>query len=156
MTAISWEGNLDPDGPPITPRVVAEAVIAGSCFGSSVLLYDATSEGAAPWPIVSGRVVTVALLLGFALATRRAVTPGPSLRFAAVAGLGDTFANVTLLLATSAATTTSELSVVAVITAFFPAGTVIWARFWLHEPFGPVRVAGLGLGLAAITLMTLG
>ena len=156
VVTISWEGNLDPDGPPITPRVIAEAMIAGCCFGSIVLLYDATDGDAAPWPIVSGRVVTVALLLAFALVSNKGVRPGASIGFAAVAGLGDTFANVTLLLATNEAVTSSELSVVAVIAAFFPAGTVIWARFFLHERLGPVRLAGLGLGLVAIALMTLG
>ena len=156
VIAISWEGNLDPDGPAITPRAIGEAVIAGACFGSIVLLYDSTSDGSAPWPIVSGRVVTTGLLLMFAMAFRKPVSPGTSLRFAALAGIGDTFANVTLLLAASAAVGSSELSVVAVLTAFFPAATVLWARFMLHEQLGPVRIGGLSLGLAAIALMTLG
>jgi len=156
VVAISWEGNLDPNGPAITGRVIGEAVIAGACFGSIVLLYDAAAEGSAPWPIVSGRVVTTVLLLFFALAMRRPVTPGSSLRLAALAGIGDTFANVTLLLATSAAVGSSELSVVAVVTAFFPAATVLWARVLLHERLGRVRIGGLGLGLAAIAFMTLG
>jgi len=50
----------------------------------------------------------------------------------------------------------SELSVVAVLSAFFPAATVVWARFMLHERLGPIRIGGLSLGLVAIALMTLG
>jgi drug/metabolite transporter (DMT)-like permease len=92
----------------------------------------------------------------FALAFRKPVSPGTSLKFAALAGIGDTFANVTLLLAASAAVGSSELSVVAVLSAFFPAATVVWARFMLHERLGPIRIGGLSLGLVAIALMTLG
>lgn len=156
VIAISWEGNLDLNGPAISVRVIVEAVLAGACFGSIVLLYDAASEGSAPWPIVSGRLVTTAILLAFALLMRNPVSPGTSLKFAAIAGLGDTFANMTLLLATTAAVDGSQLSVVAVLSAFFPAATVVWARFMLHERLGPVRVSGLALGLAAIVFVTLG
>lgn len=154
VLAISWEGGTV--DAPVTARIVISAVVAGVCFGSIVLLYDATSSDSAPWPIVSGRVVTFAMLLGFALWRRGPLKPVGSLRFAAIAGIGDTAANLTLLLATSAAVTSNELSVVAVITAFFPAATVIWARIVLDERMGPVRIAGLGLGLGAVVLMTLG
>jgi len=96
------------------------------------------------------------LLVGYALARRQPLSPGPTLRHSAIAGLGDTFANVTLLFATGIAVGSRELSVVAVVSAFFPAATVIWARFSLQETLGRVRLAGLTLGLAAIALMTLG
>jgi len=156
VVAISWEGNLAAVSRTVTRRVIGEATVAGTCFGSIVLLYDQASEGSSPWPIVSGRVVTTALLLGLALVQRKPLTPGPSLGFAVIAGLGDTLANMTLLIATSEAVGSSELSVVAVVSAFFPAATVLWARFTLHEPLGPVRLCGLALGLAAVALMTLG
>lgn len=156
VVTISWEGNPSGLGRVVTRRVIGEAIVAGACFGSIVLLYDQASEGSSPWPIVSGRVVTTLLLLGLALAQRKPITPGASLGFAVVAGLGDTFANMTLLIATSEAVGASELSVVAVVSAFFPAATVLWARFTLHEPLGPVRLCGLALGLLAVALMTLG
>lgn len=159
VVAISWEGNLDVDGAPITARVIGEAILAGCCFGSIVLIFDAASDGSAPWPIVSGRLVTTTVLLLFAYSRRRPILPtgiDRSVKFAAIAGLGDTFANVTLLLATNEAVGSAELSVVAVVSAFFPAATVIWARFLLREPLGPIRLFGLALGLGAITLMTVG
>lgn len=156
VVAISWEGNPSAAGHAVTARVLGEAIVAGTCFGSIILLYDQVSDGAAPWPIVSGRLVTTALLLGLALIQRKPITPGASIGFAVAAGLGDTFANLTLLLATNKAVGAGELSVIAVIAAFFPAATVLWARFALKEPLGPIRLAGLALGLFAVALMTLG
>jgi len=155
VVAISWEGSPG-DGPSLSPAVVAAAIVAGACFGSIVLFYDATSQDGAPWPVVGGRVVSTATLLAFALVRRQPVSPGPTLKFSAIAGLGDTAANVTLLAATGLAVSSSELSVVAVIASFYPAATVLWARFSLNEQLGPIRLAGLGLGLAAIAFMTLG
>lgn len=169
VVAISWEGNLASGGPPVTAQTIGSAVIAGMCFGSIVLIYDATSGTSAPWPIVSGRVVTVVLLLLFAVfgPSRRTRNRVPLDRFshgsrrsvvgfAAIAGLGDTFANVTLLLATNEAVGSGELSVVAVVTALFPAATVVWARLMLDEPLGRVRIGGLILALAAVSMMTIG
>lgn len=156
VVAISWQSGLREEALSLSPRVLGAAVIAGACFGSLVLMYDATSETTAPWPVVSGRFVTTLFLIGFALVRKTPLSPGSALGFAAVAGLGDTFANVTLLLATSSAVGSSELSVVAVVSAFYPAATILWARFGLDEPLGPVRLAGLALGFAAIALMTLG
>lgn len=168
VVAISWEGNLAGDGPPVTARTIGSAIVAGTCFGSIVLVYDATSETSAPWPIVSGRVVTVVLLIVFVLARPRPSENALSghrladgsrrsaLGFATVAGLGDTFANVTLLLATNEAVGSGELSVVAVVTALFPAATVVWARLMLDEPLGRVRIGGLILALVAVSMMTLG
>lgn len=105
---------------------------------------------------MSGRVLTTLALLALALYRNQQWSPGQTLGFAAVAGLGDTFANVTLLLATSKATGSAELSIVGVVAAFYPAATVLWARFALREALGPVRIAGLAMGAGAVVLMALG
>jgi len=155
VVAISWE-SADTDGPSLSPQIGAAAILAGICFGSIILIFDATSDESAPWPIVGGRLTTTVLLIAYAVARRQPLSPGPAIRYSAIAGLGDTFANVTLLFATTIAVGSRELSVIAVISAFFPAATVLWARFSLNEHLGRVRLAGLGLGLAAIALMTVG
>lgn len=155
VITISWERPTEGDST-VTGRLIAASILAGACFGSIILIYDATQEGTAPWPIVSGRLTTVVLLLALLTLRKQQLAVGGSLGLCAGAGLGDTFANVTLLYATSAATTAGELSIVAVITSLYPAATVICARAFLHERFGTVRLVGLGLGLAAVALMTLG
>lgn len=139
----------------VTVPVLAAAVFAGVGFGSLVIFYDATSGLSAPWPVASGRLATTLLLLAFAFGRRSNIAPGIGFGFAALAGIGDTFANVTLLWATGLADGT-ELSVVAVLAAFYPAATVLLARVVLHEKLGAVRAAGLALGFVSIALLTLG
>lgn len=156
----SWRGTSDgPESPhstaPITPLLVGVSLLAGSCFGTLLLLYDATEDDGAPWPVVSGRVVTTGLLLAFSATRKLPLSPGSATGFVVVAGIGDTFANVTMLLAAGAAVGSRELAAVAVLVAFYPAATVLWARLALGERLGPVRSAGLVLAAAAVVLMTL-
>lgn len=155
VIAISWERSSNGDSP-ITARLIASTILAGACFGSIVLIYDATAEATAPWPIVSGRIVTTLILFALIAGRKQELGHGGALGLCAAAGIGDTVANVTLLFATSAAATSAELSIVAVIAALYPAATVLWARALLKERFGIVRVIGLGLALTAVSLMTLG
>ena len=156
VVATSWQTNSSTILHAVTPQLVGAALLAGCCFGALLLLYDTTEDDGAPWPIVSGRVVTTAVLISFSLMAKRSLSPGKGIRFAALAGIGDTFANVTMLLAAGAAVGSRELSVVAVIVAFYPGATVLWARFALGEELGRVRLAGLALAVVAIALMTLG
>ncbi len=49
-----------------------------------------------------------------------------------------------------------ELSVMAVLTALYPIGTIILARFVLKERIAPLQYVGLGLAVAASALLALG
>jgi drug/metabolite transporter (DMT)-like permease len=49
-----------------------------------------------------------------------------------------------------------DLAVIAVITALYPAGTVLLARVVLAERIGPAQVTGLALAAAAVSLLALG
>ena len=42
------------------------------------------------------------------------------------------------------------------ITALYPAGTVLLARAFLAERIGPTQLAGLGLAAVAVSLLALG
>ncbi len=59
-------------------------------------------------------------------------------------------------LAYGAADFLGGLAVVAVITALYPAGTVLLARGFLAERIGRTQLAGLGLAAAAVSLLALG
>ncbi len=162
VVATSWPTGKRDAALPITPLLIAVAIAAGSCFGALLLIYDATQADGAPWPIVASRLATTSLLLAYAL-TRRAqyrantaLSPTPALGSMAIAGVGDVFANVTLLAASTTAIGATELSIVAVVAAFYPAATVVWARVLLGERLGWVRTAGLVCAFGAIALMTLG
>jgi drug/metabolite transporter (DMT)-like permease len=65
------------------------------------------------------------------------------------AGLLDVTANALYLLAVRE----GLLSLVAVLSSLYPAATVVLARVVLHERLKPAQLAGLGLGLAGVTLI---
>jgi len=97
--------------------------------------------------------VSAALVLTAALALRgRLGDSRPSVPAAAGAGALDSLANLSFLLAVRE----GELAVVAVITALYPAATVLLARALLAERIGATQLAGLGLAAVAVSLLALG
>ena len=102
------------------------------------------------WPLVGARMASVSL---FALLGAAKVTSAAPPRGAAAAAVGcgllDAGANVFYVLALGH----GLLSVVAVLTALYPAGTVLLARYVLGEHLTPVQRAGLGLAAVAAVLI---
>jgi drug/metabolite transporter (DMT)-like permease len=68
------------------------------------------------------------------------------------AGALDSLANLAFLLAVR----DGDLAVVAVITALYPAGTVLLARAVLGERIGRTQLTGLGLAAMAVSLLAVG
>jgi drug/metabolite transporter (DMT)-like permease len=79
----------------------------------------------------------------------RRTPAGPSIRPATwlivAAGIADSVANTLLLIGFRI----GELSVVSVLTALYPAGTIALAAIVLKERIAPVQWVGLGLALVA-------
>jgi drug/metabolite transporter (DMT)-like permease len=69
----------------------------------------------------------------------------------AAAGVLDSVANLLFLLAARS----GDLTVVAVITALYPAGTVLLARGVLAERIHRGQLVGLGTAVAAVSLLAL-
>ena len=69
----------------------------------------------------------------------------------AAAGVLDSVANLLFLLAARS----GDLAVVAVITALYPAGTVLLARKVLAERIHRGQLIGLGTAAAAVSLLAL-
>ena len=67
------------------------------------------------------------------------------------AGFFDTLANVVLL----AALNKGLLSLVSILASFYPAVTVLLARFFLKEMMLKSQVIGLALGLTSIALLAI-
>jgi drug/metabolite transporter (DMT)-like permease len=65
------------------------------------------------------------------------------------AGALDSLANFTFLLAVRH----GDLAVVAVITALYPAGTILLARAFLAERLTRAQLVGLGLAAVAVSLL---
>ena len=86
-----------------------------------------------------------------------ASTPGrlarwsPGLRLAIACGTLDATANVLILLGLRA----GDLSIMAVLTAMYPAGTIILAAILLKERITPTQGIGLALALAAAAMLAL-
>ena len=126
------------------------AVAAGLAFGLFFVVIDRTGEGVGIWPLVGARLASVSMFaaLGAARLTSAAIPRGV-VGAAVGCGVLDAGANVFYLLALGH----GLLSVVSVLTALYPAGTVLLARYVLGEHLSAVQRAGLGVAGAAAVLI---
>lgn len=126
------------------------AVGAGVAFGLVFVLLGATDDEAGFWPLLGARTLSVSLLAAWLVRTRVPFLPRPGTRAVVVgAGLLDVTANALYLLAVRE----GLLSLVAVLSSLYPVATVVLARFVLGERLQPTQLAGLGLGLAGVTMI---
>ena len=126
------------------------AVGAGTAFGLVFVLLGATDEASGFWPLLAGRTVSVTVVSLWLVRGRASFLPRPGTRLVVVgAGLLDVTANGLYLLAVRE----GLLSVVAVLSSLYPAATVVLARVVLGERLRPAQLAGLGLGLAGVTMI---
>lgn len=113
------------------------------CFGQA-------SDDGGIWLIVPARAVGAALLVAAMVVVR---TPPrlTSVAWLAAIGVGvvGTAANVLFIEAIQR----GSLATAAVLTAMFPAATVLWARFVFREHLRPIQLAGLGLALVSVGLI---
>jgi drug/metabolite transporter (DMT)-like permease len=160
------------------PRLlgVAMAVGAGAMIGLFLVIIDQTPDDSGVVPLLANRATSAVIMLGAlgvvllverrrgraaSAAVRASASPdaGPALPrwaeravpLALACGVVDAVANVLLLLALRS----GELTVVSVLTALYPAGTVILAAVLLRERVAPVQVAGLVLAFVAAGMLAL-
>ncbi len=116
-----------------------------------IFLHQAPSDSGVA-PLLIGRAVSSAVTLGAAgLMFRRLGSERPAYAMSAAAGVLDSVANLLFLLAARS----GDLAVVAVITALYPAGTVLLARMVLAERIHRGQLVGLGTAAAAVSLLAL-
>jgi drug/metabolite transporter (DMT)-like permease len=134
------------------------ATASGALIGAFLIIIDATPDDSGLVPLVVNRPVSAAIMFGVvafvALRSRAPREPGgwaPGLRFAIAAGVVDSIANAGLLLGVRL----GELSVISVLTALYPAGTIILAAVVLKERIAPVQYVGLVLAIAAAAMLSL-
>jgi len=131
-------------------RAIRLAAGAALSFGCFYLALDVGARDSAAWVTAFARIAGSAVLLAMALRTRAPdlVQPGRWVAVAAVVGVVDVTGNF----AYAAASAKGELSVVSLISAAYPAVTVVLAVLVLREPITVLRASGLaatvlGLGL---------
>jgi drug/metabolite transporter (DMT)-like permease len=126
------------------------AIGAGVAFGLFFVAVDRAGSDAGIWPLVGARVASVSLFAALGAARLTAASPPRTAMGAALGcGLLDAAANVMYVLALSH----GLLSVVSVLTALYPAGTVLLARYVLGERLTGLQRTGLAVaGLAAVLI----
>jgi len=137
-----------------TPRRIAGlAVLAGVGFGLLFVFLDRTGDDSGLWPLLIGQVTSIPLLVAVVVVRRIPLTGFPMRHgLAFVAGALAVTANICYLLATRE----GLLSLVAVITALYPASTVALATVIDGERLSRSQVGGLGLVLVALAMVTAG
>jgi drug/metabolite transporter (DMT)-like permease len=125
-------------------------LLAGLGFGLFFAAISRAGAGAGFWPLVGARAAQVLLVLTLTWRRRPGLLPPPGSRLGVlVVGMGDTLANVLLLLAFRS----GMLTVVSVLASLYPAVTVLLAVVILSEPIGRRQLYGLVLALVAVGLI---
>ena len=144
-------------------RALAMAVGAGALIGAFLILIDLTPRDSGLVPLVMSRTVNAIVMfsaigIGAVLARRRGTAPRavggwkPGLVLAIVAGVIDAIANALLLFGLRQ----GELTIQSVLTALYPAGTILLAAIVLRERIAPIQIVGLVLALVAAALLAVG
>lgn len=126
---------------------------AGVGFGLGLALLGNTSEASRLWPLLATRFTAGGSIMIGALVARRPLIPhSRSWRVIAMAALfgaaGMSFFTI--------AVQRGPLTLVAVITAMFPAVTVALAAIVLGERLRRLQVAGVALAMVAVAMISIG
>jgi len=137
-------------------RGILMAIASGALIGAFLIIIDLTPDDSGLVPLVVNRTTSATIMfavVGVLLLARRGGTTGwrPGLALAVACGVVDAVANVGLLLGLRI----GELSVMSVLTALYPAGTIILAAIVLKERIAIVQYVGLVLAIAAAAMLAL-
>lgn len=147
VVLVSREG---PSALPFTGRVALLTVGSGTAFAVYFVLLAQVDTGTGLWPLLASRVGAAAVVLVAAVVAGQLRVPsGLPLRLAVLAGVLDVVANTAFLFAVQG----GLLSLVSVITALYPAATVLLAAVVLGERTGRVQQVGMVLAAAAVALI---
>lgn len=155
-----------PEKGAVRPRPLGLVMAAGSgtFIGFTVILIDLSPADSGLIPLLANRMVSSSALLlatGALIVTRMMMTRTPRLPglteirgvglMIIVAGILDVLANVAVIHGLRS----GDLSVVSVLIALYPAGTILLANVVLRERIATIQWVGLGLALVASALLTL-
>ncbi|MFJ5520971.1 EamA family transporter [Streptomyces griseoluteus] len=128
------------------------ALGAGAAIALQLVCLHQTPSDSGVGPLIVGRAVSSAVTLAAAGVMFRRLGPEkPAYGVSAAAGGLDSVANLLFLLAAR----NGDLAIVAVITALYPAGTVLLARSVLAERIHRGQLIGLGTAAVAVSLLAL-
>jgi drug/metabolite transporter (DMT)-like permease len=134
----------------LVPRGVGLALGAGVAIGLFFLALGRTTAAAGLWPLVSARVVSIALFAALGVAAGRSLRiERRALVMASAGGALDMAANALYLIATRS----GLLSVVVTLASLYPASTVMLARVVLGERLSRPQWLGVACALVAVALI---
>ena len=155
-----------PEKGAVRPRPIGLLMAAGSgtFIGFTVILIDLSPANSGLIPLLANRMVSSSALIvaaGALVLTRVALSRTPRLpgltefrsvgTMIIIAGVMDVLANVAVIYGLRS----GDLSVVSVLIALYPAGTILLAGVVLKERIALIQWAGLALALVASALLAL-
>lgn len=136
----------------IRPATLLLALLSGVGFGLYFVCLARAGNGSGLWPLLVSRVASAIVIVPLAGALRSfAVVRGRILGIALIAGACDALANMFFLLASRS----GLLSLASVLTALYPAVTVLLAIAVLKEHTSRVQRIGLAIAAASVVLITI-
>lgn len=151
-----------PERGAVRPRLrgLVYATLSGLLIGCFFILVDRAPADSGLYPIVANRLVAGTILAGVLVvllvrARRRGVPPFPGLRGAwgliVACGVADAAANVLILTGLRL----GDLTVMSVLAALYPGGTIALAAIVLRERIAPVQWMGLVLALTSAAVLAI-
>jgi drug/metabolite transporter (DMT)-like permease len=151
-----------PEKGAVRPRArgIIYATASGFLIGCFFILINQAPDDSGLFPLLANRSVSGAVLLVVIAvlairARRRGTVAFPGLRsavgFILACGVADAAANVLIL----AGLRLGDLTVMSVLAALYPAGTIALAALVLRERIAPVQWVGLALAVAAAAVLAI-
>lgn len=138
------------NGPATPPAALLLGALAGLGFGTQLILFKMASGGGLLWTMTSARAAgSLAMLLVIVVMPPKGAWKGFWLPGIATGTL-DTLGCLLYILATRL----GRLDVAAVVCSLYPAGTILLAALVLHERPTRRQMAGMGLALGAVMLLS--
>lgn len=154
IVLVSVEPRRDDDSEHqrVRPRILLYAIVSGVLIGVYMSIIGTAPADSGLYPVLLSRCLSAAGILVLALIRFRGRAYHPGILVPAIwIGLLDATANALFRLSTQA----GLLAVVAVLASLYPAGTVVLARFYLHEKLRPAQQIGMVTALGAAALLAL-
>jgi drug/metabolite transporter (DMT)-like permease len=134
----------------VPTRALMLGAVSGMGFGVQLILFKMAGAGGVIWALTSARIAGVAALV-LVLGVARPARPWRGFWvIGTLSGVLDTLGNLFYILTAGY----GRLDVAAVICSLYPAGTILLAAVVLHEHPSRRQIAGMGLALVAVGLLS--
>lgn len=131
---------------------LGQGLLAGLGFGFFFVAISRSSPASGLWPLVAARATSVFIALALVLSTgERIEIARGSFAVTLLAGLADMGANIAFLLSSRS----GLLALASIVSSLYPVPTVLLGRLVFKERIPPIRLAGLGLAIAGVVLISL-